>query len=511
MTSPVQARRHLFFEAGGANLLSNFASLYTRAQQYRGLSLLENDDLSPCTSLPDEAILEEENGSGRGHDNLDEYFFPTEGLPLLKSPHSAQLRPSFGSLTYRPSVASGDGFVGGSTAPQTVFNAVNTLVGIAMLLLPYGFSLAGWGLGSVLLLTSAVITASTAKMLGQVLRIHPLAASYGDVARIYGGPGFQAAVTAIFCVDLMGASLLLVLLFSDSFVPLFPQLGSPAFKAVAAAGVFAMLFLPLSLLSLFSLFGIICTTALLVVVLACGLATSISPGLLLVPAETSFWPVSGAGFMLLLGIFMAPWGGHPVFPELYRDMRHSHKYPSCCNTAFSTTFALDTCMSVMGYLMFGVFVKDSLIKNLMASDAYSSYLAPTLCALMGLLAFSKLPLVARPIITVYEGLLGLNEAANKQDLSRNGAAVGRFFARLVFVLFLFGASLLFTSFGKIVAFLGSAICYTICMTLPLAFYLHFFHDELLVFKRSLLKVGITVGIVGAVAGTYASVMFEVAA
>lgn len=509
MTSPMQARRHLFFEGGSVNSLSNFASLWTRAQHNRGINMVENDDLSPCTSAPENAVMDDESAGTHGHERLEDFMFPTETLALVKGARSALLRASFGSLTYRPSVASGGLFMGGSTAPQTVFNAVNTLVGIAMLLLPYGFSLAGWGLGSVLLVFSALVTAATAKMLGHVLKMHPLAASYGDVARIYGGPAFQAAVTAVFSVDLMGAALLLVLLFSDSFEALFPQLGPKVFKAVVIVCLFVLLFLPLSVLSVFSLFGIVCTTALIVLVLACGLGTSVSPGLLLVPAETSFWPKSAGGFFLLLGIFMAPWGGHPVFPELYRDMRHPHKYTRCCNTAFSTTFALDACMSVVGYLMFGVSVKDSLIKNLMASKTYPSYLAPTLCAFMGLLAFSKLPLVTRPIITVYEGLLGLNEGAQKEDLERKGAAFSRFFARLVFVLLLFGVSLLVTSFGKIVAFLGSAICFTICMTLPLAFYLHFFRDEMLRLQRSVIRVGILVGIAGAAAGTYASVTFEV--
>lgn len=73
---------------------------------------------------------------------------------------------------------------------------------------------------------------------------------------------------------------------------------------------------------------------------------------------------------------------------------------------------------------------------------------------------------------------------------------------------LFILSLVFTSFGKVVAFLGSAICCTICITLPLMFYAKFFAEELSTFEKLLIRLGVIVGFAGAVFGTYASFVYE---
>lgn len=39
---------------------------------------------------------------------------------------------------------------------------------------------------------------------------------------------------------------------------------------------------------------------------------------------------------MLTGL-LAPWGGHGVFPNIYRDMRHPHKYPRAVNTTYVFT------------------------------------------------------------------------------------------------------------------------------------------------------------------------------
>jgi vesicular inhibitory amino acid transporter len=53
---------------------------------------------------------------------------------------------------------------------------------------------------------------------------------------------------------------------------------------------------------------------------------------------------------------MAPWGGHSVYPQVYRDMRHPDKFPHALGVSYGITFAVDTSMGVIGYLMFGKYV-----------------------------------------------------------------------------------------------------------------------------------------------------------
>lgn len=503
-------RRRSFLDLGGANSLNKFASSYTRAQSYLGLSLVETsvvqgteDDLSPCTSLDDvvteSAIDDSPRGNERALDQINAFSFERNEESSL--------------LSRRTSKADSERLItGDSTAPQTIFNCINTLMGIGMLSLPFGFRLSGWVLGTLMLLFSSIVTNISAKMLGKILRKYPHLMSYGDIAHLYGGRGINIVVTLVFSFDLLGAMISLIILFSDSFHILFPSLQRVLLKGIIVAVLFVLSFLPLSILSLCSLLGIICTSLLIVVIIICGLLTSTSPGSLVTPAVTNLWPSEYKYLFLSLGLFMAPWGGHPVFPELYRDMRHRSKFSKCCNIAFGITFNLDYLIAAIGFLMFGINCQDSLTKNLMTNKNYPDWVRPLICLFMGLLPVSKLPLITRPIITVYESFFKLNQtnyAVIKNGIRQEVYGIKRVLSRVVFCVLLLLVSLIFNSFGKVISFLGSAICFTICMTLPLIFYLKFYDDEITVMERLLIKFGILIGVVFSLIGTYGSIVIDI--
>lgn len=513
MLNPAQipkARRQSFLDVGGANSLSNFASSFRRAQTYLGLAILENlgDNVSPCTLpvpdvlvdevMPEEPAIPESTFPSRGYDHINTFSFPDEESHLLTTVLSR---------------ASGvSNITGSSTSPQTIFNAINTLLGIAMLSLSFGFRLSGWVLGTLILVVCAWTTNKTAKILGAILRRNPTLYTYGDIAYLYGGRKAQILATATFTIDLIGALVSLVLLFGDSFSLLFPNVESVVFKLLIVFITFLMSFLPLSLLSLVSLAGIFCTFCVFLLIVFCGFITTASPGLLLNPASTYMWPQSASDVILSVGLFMAPWGGHPVFPELYRDMRHTSKYDHCCNITFLTTFVMDLLIAIVGFLMFGADCKDSLTKNIMLSTNYPAWVKPVLCLFLGLLPVSKLALIVRPIVSVYEGHLHINDESvivYKEGKRIEPLTTKKVVARAIFCGLLFTASMVFTSFGKVIAFLGSAICISICVTLPLTFSLKFFADEMTTTQRVATYVGITVGVLCAIIGTYGSIAFSI--
>lgn len=540
-------RRISILDVGGPNSINNFASSLQRAHIYMEQAVNEGGslygspnsmDLSPCTSPPpvipypgpgEESISGQLNSNygsthgsshgsshhqhrtGQGHSNdpFNNYDFPHDENTATESPSPA-LVPT---RSRRESMSSTVIGFGSSTAPQTVFNSVNTLMGIAMLSLPFAFKLTGWVLASVQLILVAWVTAKTAKILGLILKNNKHLHSYGDIAHAYGGRKFHAFATCTFTMDLFGALLSLVLIFADSFSILFPQVNKFIFKLSIIGLTFLTSFLPLSTVSFISLFGVLCSGTVLVCIGICGFISLLSPGSLLNPAPTSMWPSSFMNILLSWGLFMAPWGGHPVFPELYRDMRHPKKFDSCCNTAFLFTYVLDFAIAAAGYLMFGQLAKDSLTKNLMSNPAYPNWISPAFCALLGFLLASKLALIVRPVVTVAERILPSTDS--EYITYKNGQRVLRtlpnaIFARVLVMGTLVVLTLLFTSFGKIMAFLGSAICFTICMTLPLLFHLKFNKDLLSFFGRALTIFGVIVGIVGAVGGSYASVVIDVA-
>ncbi|OBA23852.1 hypothetical protein METBIDRAFT_76789 [Metschnikowia bicuspidata var. bicuspidata NRRL YB-4993] len=463
------ARRPSFLDYGGANSLNNFASSLQRALMYLEVTLPETaaaiDNISPCTSRASSEIRDIELG----------LLCPDNGM-------------------------------GRSTAPQTVFNAINTLMGIAMLSLPFGLRLSGWVPGVMILGLCACITSKTAKVLGSVLRKHRHVHSYADIAYLYGGSKFLAFATGAFVLDLMGALLSLVLIFSDSFATLLPNANRSSLKLAITGVTLVFSFLPLSLVSVISLVGIVCTVGIFATIVFCGLIASGLPVSLLYPAHTSLWPSSGTDLLLSLGIFMAPWGGHPVFPELYRDMRHPSKYNKSCTAAFLATILLNLLIATAGYVMFGDAAEDSVTKNIIAQAEYPGWVRTVICVILGVLPACKLALVTRPVISVYESQLSLTNKNTATPLEPAKLTLRQCLARVVFMAFLFTLSIAFTSFGNVVAFLGSAICFTICVTLPLLFHLKLNADELTPFLTVATKAGVAVGILGAILGTYGSLV-----
>ena len=571
-------RRRSFMEYGGANSLSNFASSYSRAQHYTGSSLLESDDSDNNEganqsqterrptyaslisnegrgrpSISEETVIDEEiqiDGTSpamqdydliqsREHEDIHRYRQQSPIKNQLPGPFESNelmndTTPLLPTLSNLSSLASLNLKAGNSTAPQTIFNSVNTLVGIGNLSIPFGFHLSGWICGCVLLVGSALSTNLTAKYLGRILRAHPNLMTYGDISFAYGGKAFAIFVTSFFILDLLGASLSMIILFSDCFAIIWPH--KQLLKLIIISIVFFTSLLPLSILSIFSLFGILCTIGIIGIIIACGFVLDESPGSLLQFAPTNLWPQNFPSLLFSLGIFMAPWGGHPVFPELYRDMRHPTKFSKTSNISFSVTFVLDFAIGITGYLMYGSLVDDSVIKSIMQNPNYPEWINKALCLLMGILPISKLPLVTRPIITSYEKILGLTPSmpqpippppssspllssspnpSYRPHLNRGLRqktnsffklnTILRVITRLAFCSVLLVLALMLSSFGKVVSFLGSAICYTVCLALPLLFYLELNSLEISSWQRIITQACVIMALVFAISGTYATI------
>ncbi|KAG7193980.1 uncharacterized protein KQ657_005179 [Scheffersomyces spartinae] len=524
---------------GGANSLSKFASSYTRAQSIAALTLLldsglandhdieeevlsttssrgsSTDDVRSGLSPPAQVYLEagsehflQPNYSSTGDHAIDsECYSPRSKQPDMQDAAAAAaavseltgLLPTRSRRTSTVTIY----ITGDSTGPQTIFNSINTLMGIGMLTLPFGFKLTGWVVGTLILAASALSTNFSAKLLCHILKRRPHLNTYGDIAREFGGHGIQMLVTAIFSIDLTMAMVSLIMLCAESFNILIPSVPTGVFKAGVVAVNCVLTFLPLTILARLSLMGILSTIGLVILVIFCGLWNQDhQPGSLWNPMQTSMWPMGFQHVILAFGIFMAPWGGHPVFPELYRDMRHPKKFSKCSNITFLTSFNVDYLIAIIGYLMFGAKCEDSITKSLMINEQlYPNWLNPVIAVIMVLLAISKLPLIARPLISVYETAL-LKE---KVHTNNNFTLVG---ARVLFHFLVFLLLYQLNSFGKVISFLGSAICFTICVTLPLMFYISLCRHEISVTTKLLLYLGVGVSITLSIAGTLATLFFN---
>ena len=151
--------------------------------------------------------------------------------------------------------------IGQSTLPQTVFNSVNVLIGVDLLSLPLGFKHAGWIIGMLLLLFSAATTAYTAKILARCLDVDHTLITYADLAYISFGPQARVVTSLLFCLELIGACVALIVLFADSLNDLIPGWGVVQWKIFCGIILMPMNFVPLRLLSISSILGIVCCTS----------------------------------------------------------------------------------------------------------------------------------------------------------------------------------------------------------------------------------------------------------
>ncbi|RMZ81482.1 hypothetical protein DV738_g2214, partial [Chaetothyriales sp. CBS 135597] len=369
--------------------------------------------------------------------------------------------------------------VGESTVPMTIFNSTNVLIGIGILALPLGVSLAGWIIGIAFLTFAAVVTYYTALLLAKCLDTNSGATTYGDVAFLAYGPLGRNFVEALFILELTAANVAMVILFADSMNSLVPQVSITTWKILIALGLIPLNFAPFRLLSVTSILGIISCLGIMVIVIIDGFIKPHRPGSLLEVAKTYAFPQNWLAVPLSFGLFMAPWGGHSVIPAIYTDMRHPKKYKRALAYTYTFTYGLDMAMAVVGYLMFGELVQDEITSNILSSKAYPVPLSIITVALIAAIPITKIALTNRPMMDTINKKLhidlrqmdskarALSEVSWSHRLLRSIVAISLNVLQLVIAIAV-------PSFDAIMALMGSALCFTICVILPVAFYLKIF-------------------------------------
>lgn len=371
---------------------------------------------------------------------------------------------------------------GESTVPQTIFNSVNVLIGVGILALPLGIRLSGWVLGLAFLLLAALSTNYTAKLLARCLDTNSGATTYGDIAFLAFGTAGRNMVEALFILELTAANVALVILFADTMNSLIPSVPILTFKCIIALGMIPLNFAPFKILSVTSILGIMCCLGILMIVLVDGFLKPTSPGSLREVAVTYAFPQNWRTVPLSLGLFMAPWGGHSVFPAIYKDMRHPQKYTRALTYTYIFTYGLDLAMAVLGYLMFGDFVRDEVTINLLKSDAYPHALNVLTVVLISIIPITKIPLTNRPMTDTINkkfliDLRQMEPKARRHSEKSWKHSLARGFIACSANVFQLAISILMPDFDSIMGLMGSALCFSICIILPVMFYLTIFSRE----------------------------------
>ncbi|KAL6885349.1 transmembrane amino acid transporter-like protein [Trichoderma longibrachiatum] len=377
---------------------------------------------------------------------------------------------------------------GQSTLPQSIFNSINALIGIGLLSLPLAFKMSGWILGLSILTLTAAVTSHTANLLAKCMQYDASLITYSDLAYISFGARARIIVSALFTLELVAACVALFILFSDSLALLLPGMASvEAWKCICAAIVLVLNSMPLRWLSYTSVIGIFSTFCIVCVVIADGLLKTDTPGSLWEPAATHLLPKNWLAVPLAYGLMLSPWGAHSVFPSIYRDMRHPHKWGRAVGITFSFSYVLDTCLAIVGILMFGDGISDAITSNIIKSSGFPEGLTIFMCICVTIIPLTKIPLNARPLITTADVLCGLHPAQHhlqqqdQQPSPSSSAALirscQRLLVRVAVVVVLLFISIVFPAFDSVCAFLGAALCSLIAIVLPIAFYLKLYAKD----------------------------------
>lgn len=369
--------------------------------------------------------------------------------------------------------------VGQSTLPQTIFNSVNVLVGVGLLTLPLAFKYSGWVIGAIFLTWSAVVTGYTAKLLAKCLDVDNSLITFADLAYVSFGNKARIAVSILFSLELLAACVALVVLFADSMNALISGYDVVTWKIVCGVILIPLSFLPLRLLSFTSILGVMSCFGITLAVWADGLIKPDAPGSIRQPMTQYLFPENWMTIPLSFGLLMSPWGGHSVFPNIYRDMRHPYKYRRGVDITYMFTYIIDIGMACAGILMFGDDASEEITNNIFRTPGYPAGLSVFIAICIAIIPLSKIPLNARPIVSTLEVLFGLDTRSMAVSSSLNGMSglnrgLFKVSLRIVTLVVFVFIAIVFPSFDRIMALLGSVACFSICIILPVAFHLKLF-------------------------------------
>lgn len=187
-------------------------------------------------------------------------------------------------------------------------------------------------------------------------------------------------------------------------------------------------------------------------------------------------------------------------------MRHPRRFPQAVKTTFTFTYFLDATTAVAGLLMFGDGVMDEITSNILNIDGYPKTLSILMSIFIAIIPLTKVPLNARPIISTIEIFAGLDARAVSDTpalvgLSGYTRGILKVIIRIVVLVIFVIIAIVFPAFDSIMAFMGSTLCFTICVVLPLLFYLKIFGNEIKMGERILAWFLIVVCSILAVLGT----------
>jgi amino acid permease len=367
------------------------------------------------------------------------------------------------------------------STPRTLFNIVNSIMGLTILTLPYTMSCMGWLFGTIVLTLYTLGSIYTAILIAKILEKHKDIRHYVDIGEAAFGLIGKTIMTTDIMLEVFALEVVLLMFIGSNLSFLFGVLDLKLWTLIGFIIPLITLWLKtMKHLSYLSFLGISSVFFLLIVLLIQGFYLDLSPGSILKPMPTLVYPKTFSSFPIPLGIIISALVAHPVYVYFYREMEHKKSYNKVMIMGYIIVYIIYFLISAIGYLMYGDYISTEITQNL--ND--NAYHVPEWIRILGKIAtgiltinpICRYALQFTPMISFLEEIVLRRFGYDvMSDNKKWGLQAG---LRTIIGSLSLICAVYIPSVINILTFVGSILCFFGSIIFPSICYLKLFRNEL---------------------------------
>ncbi|KAL2332644.1 hypothetical protein Fmac_013857 [Flemingia macrophylla] len=346
---------------------------------------------------------------------------------------------------------------------HAVINMVGMLIGLGQLSTPYAVQSGGWS-SAFLLVGLGLMCAYSSHILGKCLKKNPKLRSFVDIGKhAFGAKGRLVASTITYMEIFMSLvsytislhdNLITVFLGTNLKLHMLNFSSSQLLTVVAVLIAMPSLWIrDISSISFLSSVGILMSLLIFVCVVATALLGGVDPNHTIPILHLNNIPS-------VSGLYIFGYGGHIVFPDLYKAMKDPSKFTKVSIVSFAVVTAIYITLGFIGAKMFGDDVKSQITLSMPQEHIVTKIaLWATVVTPM-----TKYALEFTPFAIQLEHALPSSMSGRTKMIVRG--CVGSFSLLIILTL-----ALSFPYFENVLSLTGSLVSAAVCLVLPCAFYI----------------------------------------